>query len=369
MDNFPSTRVTQNMSGFIHYGDMVTLFNSESQGHLNADGVIDNSLRVLKQDHGDDVNDQIPKKFRDCIFKIMPAQQYGARKEFLEKVAALEIDDGEEPEAESYYDSLHESMQKESEMNGARNIEQCGTQTVLRYGHTIQLLHLKTNKYAMADVKRVATQEKDCQYVGVEEDGSMTSWFTILPRYKMRGVGDEVEDSDEVIFELIKQDGSFLHCSKNVAVHLKPFATEGTQLYEASVGSSTGWKMTTYRSSSTMGGAAQHAASSNRQKTRGTLEAGMLVRMFHTEARSYVGINTDRPKEMVTSSSNSSSTNSNSSDIPLRMFAKPEDADIATWRPPASSVWIVETEDRRTGPACLYVNISSFFFFFTTMYD
>ena len=134
-------------------------------------------------------------------------------------------------------------------MNGARNIEQCGTQTVLRYGHTIQLLHLKTNKYAMADVKRVATQEKDCQYVGVEEDGSMTSWFTILPRYKMRGVGDEVEDSDEVIFELIKQDGSFLHCSKNVAVHLKPFATEGTQLYEASVGSSTGWKMTTYRSS------------------------------------------------------------------------------------------------------------------------
>ena len=84
------------MSGFIHYGDMVTLFNSESQGHLNADGVIDNSLRVLKQDHGDDVNDQMPKKFRDCIFKIMPAQQYGARKEFLEKVAALESDDGEE---------------------------------------------------------------------------------------------------------------------------------------------------------------------------------------------------------------------------------------------------------------------------------
>ena len=120
----------------------------------------------------------------------MPSQQYGAKKEFMQKVSSLAEDTGEVEEP-SYYDSLHESMTKEAEMNNIRNDEMTiSNQSVLRYGHTIQLLHVKTNKYVTADVKRIAPAEKDCQYVGVDESGSMTSWFTILPRYKMRGVGE-----------------------------------------------------------------------------------------------------------------------------------------------------------------------------------
>ena len=61
--------------------------------------------------------------------------------------------------------------------------------------------------------------------------------------------GDEVEALDEVIFELIKQEGSFLHCSALPATHLSPFETSGTKLYEGSVGSLTGWKLSLYRQS------------------------------------------------------------------------------------------------------------------------
>ena len=57
-----------------------------------------------------------------------------------------------------------------------------------------------------------------------------------------------------------------------------------------------------------------------------------------------IGIKTD-----TTSAPNSAKTNP-----PLRLFAKPEEEDIATWRPPASSVWIVETADRKTGPNCVF---------------
>lgn len=37
--------------------------------------------------------------------------------------------------------------------------------------------------------------------------------FKILPRYKVRSVGDEVRFSDQVKFESLKTTGQFLHCS------------------------------------------------------------------------------------------------------------------------------------------------------------
>ena len=222
-------------SGFVYYGDLITLYTTKHKGYLNADGVIDNSLRVLEN------KESTPQKYRDCIFQLMPSQQYGAKKEFIEKVTALQSDLGAEAEETSYYDSLYESRMKETEMNETRNIAMTTTDSVVRYGHTIQLLHVKTNKYVTADPKKIATAEKDCQYCGVETDGSMTSWFTILPRYKMRGVGDEVEAGDEVVFELNKQAGTYLHCSTLPAPQLVPFQAGNALLHEGSIGARTGW--------------------------------------------------------------------------------------------------------------------------------
>jgi len=52
------------MSGFVNYGDLITLTTmcGEKEGHLNADGVIDNSLRILVMEK----KISIPAKFRDC---------------------------------------------------------------------------------------------------------------------------------------------------------------------------------------------------------------------------------------------------------------------------------------------------------------
>lgn len=37
--------------------------------------------------------------------------------------------------------------------------------------------------------------------------------FKILPRYKVRSVGDDVRFNDQVKFESVKTEGQFLHCS------------------------------------------------------------------------------------------------------------------------------------------------------------
>lgn len=37
--------------------------------------------------------------------------------------------------------------------------------------------------------------------------------FKILPRYKVRSVGDEVRFNDQIKLESVKTEGQFLHCS------------------------------------------------------------------------------------------------------------------------------------------------------------
>ena len=39
--------------------------------------------------------------------------------------------------------------------------------------------------------------------------------FKILPRYKVRSVGDEVRYNDQIKFESLKTKGQFLHCSNH----------------------------------------------------------------------------------------------------------------------------------------------------------
>jgi hypothetical protein len=299
----PTTRT------FVRYGDCVSLFDQMgSHGFLNADGVIDDSLRILVNTDG-----SVPDKFRDCVFSIMPSQQYAAQKEFRKKVRLLQKAVAEEvagiaaigagaEEDEDYFMSLQESAERELEMNEEHNAEKILADAVLKYGQVIQLMHNKTGKYVTASTKRVAVAEKDCQFVGLDDGGSAYSWFTILPRYKMRSLGDEVETSDCVIFELYKQEGTYLHCSERPAHHLVPFQAGTSLLHEGSIGSLTGWILTLYRAADDgrdPNAAAKQAAIAEGDdavntsaKWRGTLQAGKLVRLYHTEARSYVGIRT-----------------------------------------------------------------------------
>ena len=45
------------------------------------------------------------------------------------------------------------------------------------------------------------------------EDNAHGCIFKILPRYKVRSVGDEVRYNDQVKLESVKTEGQFLHCS------------------------------------------------------------------------------------------------------------------------------------------------------------
>lgn len=49
--------------------------------------------------------------------------------------------------------------------------------------------------------------------IELSEENAQGCIFKILPRYKVRSVGDEVRYNDQVKFESVKTAGQFLHCS------------------------------------------------------------------------------------------------------------------------------------------------------------
>ena len=157
----------------------------------------------------------------------------------------------------------------------------------------------------------------------------------------MRSLGDEVETGDCVMFELNKQENTYLHSSPLPGAHLVPFQAGDSVMHEASIGALTGWTLTLYRSAATC-----NKKTDGRSAQRGTLQAGTLVRMYHTEARSFVGI---RTKILRVHAKRVAKSGSACTKASLVHIEKPEDIDVATWRPPASSVWILETFDRLSG--------------------
>ena len=46
------------------------------------------------------------------------------------------------------------------------------------------------------------------------KDSDKKCYFKVLPRYKVRSVGDKVRIGDQIQLESVKTEGQFLHCSK-----------------------------------------------------------------------------------------------------------------------------------------------------------
>lgn len=129
----------------------------------------------------------IPQLYGDSIFRFVPQMRYDQQEIYNQKLENLGLADASEEKIIEYGDEelislmqRYNSEKKDNEMELSRWEGQ-----KIRYGQTIQLVHVKSNKYLAVTVKEVSTLEKQNLMVILDKNGSDSAKFIITPRYKV----------------------------------------------------------------------------------------------------------------------------------------------------------------------------------------
>ncbi|KHJ84688.1 inositol 1,4,5-trisphosphate/ryanodine receptor, partial [Oesophagostomum dentatum] len=143
-------------TSLLHFGDIISLYTEE------------------------DAN------LRDCLFKVCPVNRYAAQKQlWTEQKRFLS---GESTFDDDMMHKLRIAAEKEKEQN---ELEFRKTQgNVIQYGTTVQLLHVKSDKYVTVQKNSPAKCERNAMKVYLDRAGNEGSWFIVEPAYKHYVIGD-----------------------------------------------------------------------------------------------------------------------------------------------------------------------------------
>jgi hypothetical protein len=147
-----------------------------------------------------------PKKFRDCLFRVCFQNKYDVQNELWR---SSHID-------EELNKKLYEAAKCEQQSNQEKNQLKKGT--VVKYEDTIQLLHIKSNKYVTVNTKTTAPEDKDAVRVYLDSNGNEGSWFKVRSPYKYRSIGEDVVCESialvsDIMATLNHEDALYLHVS------------------------------------------------------------------------------------------------------------------------------------------------------------
>lgn len=156
-------------------------------------------------------NENLTPNRLNLHFRICPQLRYEMQRN-LEKSKV-----GTYSEAQRAY--LLARSQKEENDNSLRlqqftkrSKSQAGSRRrILRYGDTVQLQHVKSGKFLSMAPKKVAKIRKDCLVVDLLHGGSESSWFQVLPRFKVRAEGAPIFAGDQIFLRSVKQTEYYLN--------------------------------------------------------------------------------------------------------------------------------------------------------------
>ncbi|MFH4978380.1 hypothetical protein AB6A40_005089 [Gnathostoma spinigerum] len=190
----------------LHIGDVVSLYTTDQSrqsdekpddrfntksGFLSTLGLVDDRCIV---EIGDGEPLSPPKKFRDCLFRVCPVNRYAAQKQYWAEQKRFQA--GESAFEEDMLKKLKNAADKEREQNEMEYRKMLGVP--VQYGGTIQLLHVKSDKYLTVMRNSPAKLERNAMKVYLDKTGNEGSWFYVEPVYKHSFLGDNVNAGDRI---------------------------------------------------------------------------------------------------------------------------------------------------------------------------
>uniref|UniRef100_A0A158Q836 Inositol 1,4,5-trisphosphate receptor n=1 Tax=Elaeophora elaphi TaxID=1147741 RepID=A0A158Q836_9BILA len=204
----------------LHIGDVISLYAEEhfrsmddrSEERLSTRTGFLSTLGCIVE-VGNGTPDSPPKKFRDCLFRVCSMNRYAAQKQFWTEQKKFQA--GESLFEEDMLKRLRHAAQKEKEQNDMEYKKMLGVN--VQYGGTIQLLHVKSDKYLTVLKNSPAKLERNAMKVYLDKNGNEGSWFHVEPVYKHSFLGDNVNAGDRI--SLVP----YSYCpTSNTTGHIKP---------------------------------------------------------------------------------------------------------------------------------------------------
>jgi inositol 1,4,5-triphosphate receptor type 1 len=254
-------------------GDQILLFSQEGQGYVYCEvsSNVIQSVCVYPLGSNPQNEPDLPNIHCAC-FKVLASNKYKAQ----ERLAQLKIGLKGKTLTDNDRKQLkvaERNAKGEQEDNEADQNRSLG-QPVL-YGHQIQLQHMYTKKYLAANSLQTSPLESTNIRTAMISENSPSCIFKILPRYRIRSIGDEVRISDQVIFESVKTEGQYLHSSLRalgeIGQHLNGFCKE--------------LNLSANESAFTI---VAHYPATKAVQQADLVKAGSIIRLFHREIECYV---------------------------------------------------------------------------------
>jgi inositol 1,4,5-triphosphate receptor type 1 len=259
----------------LRLGDEILLFCQEKRGYAFSDvsSKIVHSVAACPVIHPFSKEDpNLPDTLGGC-FKVLAANKYRAQ----EKLASLR----EELKDKKRLGQNERELLRIAERNAQSELEENNVEqerlkgSPVAYGISVQLQHVYTGKYVSVNPTSTSSLESTNLRMELRAENSQNCILRILPRYKVRSVGDEVLINDQVIFESLETKGQYLHCSR------RTLGTTGSHLHSK------------YNELNLSGTESSFTVVSHRHvqdapQNPDTLWAGGVFRLFHREIECYL---------------------------------------------------------------------------------
>jgi hypothetical protein len=200
------------MSDHLSIGDSICLFCEDCSGYvysLNTSSVFNNINIYRNQCRISPTNILDPQM---VTFQIVIQNRYKLNQKFYKNYSPTDLDSGDH-EVKFHAKLAKASAITENLDNDSEQKRNLGKK--LCYGDIVQLKHMFSHKYLHLDSTQISLQDQNSMIMCLSEMNGKTAQFRIIPRYKVKSIGELVQLYDQVSFESMKSRGHYFHCSES----------------------------------------------------------------------------------------------------------------------------------------------------------
>eukprot|EP00056_Hartaetosiga_gracilis_P010415 m.153526 g.153526 ORF g.153526 m.153526 type:complete len:2653 (+) comp13309_c1_seq5:67-8025(+) len=206
----------------LQFGDYITLYDGNVSGFVFCNSAGSTHTGVMLRSNSTRKEPGL-NNIKTAVFQVIPESKYRAQKNLrvaLNKMRKkinrpkLTLDEALLNPSDEFR-VLHTLSKAEVQDNELELMRREGDHVV--YGQIVQLKHATSNEFIRVSDTITSSTEPNNMRIELDQNIGRSSFFKIMPRYKVRAEGERVRMGDQIVLESVRTVGQFVHTSAHPA--------------------------------------------------------------------------------------------------------------------------------------------------------